>query len=262
MNDVHSFLAPPPLSPLFQSEGVLEYFNEDVAETLLVMAILLGVDNLFVKRFIVPKVRYFFLHVLINIMSLVCAWPDVWRALSQDPRNCFSGSSHTMWANSAISALHVYHIVAFPLRFEDIMHHVIFVCTLCGLAIPYKHVGGIANNFGCFFLSGLPGAINYMLLVLVAHKKIDKKSEKKWCAVVNVWLRGPFMSVYGYIGWLSMYNGDRRDAPFAVALVVTVLHFVNGQYYAQQSVESYSKYMFSETQLARETKNDVNAKTS
>ena len=26
---------------------------------------------------------------------------------------------------------------------------------------------GVANNFGCFFLSGLPGGIDYVLLVLV-----------------------------------------------------------------------------------------------
>jgi hypothetical protein len=26
---------------------------------------------------------------------------------------------------------------------------------------------GVANNFGCFFLSGLPGGLDYVMLVLV-----------------------------------------------------------------------------------------------
>jgi hypothetical protein len=29
---------------------------------------------------------------------------------------------------------------------------------------------GVANNFGCFFLSGLPGGIDYVLLVLVSAR--------------------------------------------------------------------------------------------
>ena len=28
-------------------------------------------------------------------------------------------------------------------------------------------VSGVANNFGCFFLSGLPGGLDYVMLVLV-----------------------------------------------------------------------------------------------
>jgi hypothetical protein len=48
------------------------------------------------------------------------------------------------------------------------------------LGIVFKQTGGIANNFGCFFLSGLPGAIDYIMLVLMYEGKLDKMTEKKW----------------------------------------------------------------------------------
>ena len=79
-----------------------------------------------------------------------------------------------MMANSAVSAIHLYHCVAFPLTASDIFHHLVFVSILCGLGILFKQTGGIANNFGCFFLSGLPGGLDYILLVLKAHGRLGK----------------------------------------------------------------------------------------
>jgi hypothetical protein len=40
--------------------------------------------------------------------------------------------------------------------------------------IVFKQTGGIANNFGGFFLSGLPGAIDIML-VLMYEGTLDKR---------------------------------------------------------------------------------------
>ena len=71
---------------------------------------------------------------------------------------------------------------------------------------------GVANNFGCFFLSGLPGGIDYVLLVLVRYLSwglgfhiqgltrqqvreglLHPAKEKYWMAMINLWLRGPPM---------------------------------------------------------------------
>lgn len=155
-----------------------------------------------------------------NFVSACAAAPDVYRLLN-DPIHAFSGPSYTMMANSAVAAIHLYHVIAFKLPMADVFHHATFVSVLCGIAIPYKQVGaplgkrripasstrsmcgirgcrpspgppwfaagnhsarevaavhratlihllvsqvgGAANNFGCFFLSGLPGGIDYVM---------------------------------------------------------------------------------------------------
>lgn len=230
---------PPPLSPLFQEGGIFYGLNEDLTFTLLGMAGLFVVDNLIVKRFIKPKARYFALHALGNAVCVAAAAPDMYRGFSGDPRRTFSGPSHTMVANSVVAAIHLYHCVAFPLRSEDIFHHVTFVSILCGMAIPFKHFGGIANNFGCFFLSGLPGGIDYAMLVAVAQGWMDKMTEKKYCAALNVWMRGPSMAIYSFLGWMTYVHYPELTHPVTLTLTI-LLHYYNGQYYNQQAVESYA----------------------
>ena len=195
---VHDFLAPPPLSPVFQDGGALAGWNEDLVLVMTGLALLFVLDVTLVKPFIHPKARYFALHAFGNAIAAVASSPDVYKSLA-DPVYAMTGPSHTMVANSMICAIHVYHCLAFKLRAEDIFHHVTFTAILCGLAIPYKQVGGAANNFGCFFLSGLPGGIDYVLLVLVKQGVIHTLTEKRLNATINAWCRMPSMIVYGFL---------------------------------------------------------------
>jgi hypothetical protein len=238
---IHKTLCPPPLSPLFQEGGRFAGFNEDLTLTAFGLIGLFVVDNLIVKRFIQPKVRYFALHTMANAVTAIAALPDVVKGLTADPRDTFSGPAHTMVSNSMVAAIHIYHCLAFNLRREDIIHHAVFVTILCGLAVPLKQVDGIGNTFGCFFLSGVPGGLIYLNLCLVAHGYMSKLTEKKLSAAINVWLRGPSMVVYTFLGWSTWMAGRTMIHPLYVFLCV-MLHFTNGQYYAQQSVESLAVF--------------------
>jgi hypothetical protein len=73
---------------------------------------------------------------------------------------------------------------------------------------------GVANNLGCFFLSGLPGGIDYVMLVLVLSPAaapaprpnslqvqvreniMPASREKSLFAAINLWLRAPPMCMY------------------------------------------------------------------
>jgi len=133
----------------------------------------------------------------------------------------------------------VYHCLAFPLTKADIFHHVAFVSILCGLGIYFKQIGGIANNFGCFFLSGLPGGLDYIMLVLKAEGKLEKMTEKKWNAVIQQWIRGPSMSIYLFIAFTAWYNGQTAHMHVCCVVLVAGLHFYNGIHYADEAVGSY-----------------------
>jgi hypothetical protein len=230
---------PLPLSPLFQPGGALHMFNEDAALIVIFMLMLAAIDVLLVRPFLHPKARYFALHASANTVCAIASFPDVYRALVTEPLDSFNGPSYSMVANSAAAAIHLYHCVAFSLRADDIFHHLTFTCVLCGLAIPFKHNGGVANNMGCFFLTGVPGGVDYVLLVLVKQGVIDRMTEKRWCVNINVWLRGPSMSIYFFLAWQAWWTGT-VVLPTVFLIVVAALHFYNGQYYCQQAVESHA----------------------
>eukprot|EP00039_Didymoeca_costata_P013490 m.205851 g.205851 ORF g.205851 m.205851 type:complete len:143 (+) comp15791_c0_seq13:556-984(+) len=116
----------------------------------------------------------------------------------------------------------------------------------------FMKVGGVANNFGCFFLSGLPGGLDYVLLVLVKEGYITKMDEKRWNSRINTWLRGPSMSVYAFIGWTAWYNGKTQHMPSIIVFIVVFLHFFNGQHYAEEAIGGYHKW---KTKLELEQKN-------
>lgn len=242
---IYTSLTPEPLSPHFKAGGNWYGYNEDLTQILLFMTILFLIDNLLVKRFLTAKSRYFTLHACANAVTCFGAWPDVVRAYTTDPYTVFEGPACSMLGNSATIALHLYHMVAFKVTSADLFHHFVFVGCLCGPAIPFKQVAGVSVNLSCFFLSGLPGGMDYVMLVLMYEGKITRATEKKWFSIINAYLRGPSMVVYTYLCWIALYN-HTYNAPFPLALLVAVLHFFNGQYYSKQAVESAAIFFYKE----------------
>ena len=140
------FLAPPPLSPLFQPGGFADGWNEDLVLTMCGMLALLLVDLCLVRPFLKPSSRFFALHALANAVVVCASFPDVLRALTEAGHTTFSGRSSTMVANSFVTSVHLYHCVAFDLTAADVFHHLLFVAVLCGAAVPFKNEGGVANK--------------------------------------------------------------------------------------------------------------------
>eukprot|EP00050_Salpingoeca_kvevrii_P012401 m.22339 g.22339 ORF g.22339 m.22339 type:complete len:255 (-) comp3994_c0_seq1:97-861(-) len=241
MEAIHAFVAPPPISPLFQEGGVFYGLNEDITLTAIFLVVLFVVDQALVVRYLHPKSRYFALHAFSNALTAYFALPDLIKTL-RDPNYAFSGPTNTMLANSSVASIHLYHCLAFKLPLADIVHHAVFCVVLCGLAIPYKQVGGAANNLGCFFLSGLPGGMDYVLLVLVREGYMEKLTEKKWNSVINTWLRGPSMAMYAFVAWQTYIYVDPPQFPLFILFIVGMLHFVNGQYYAEQAIGNFHRW--------------------
>eukprot|EP00041_Stephanoeca_diplocostata_P024777 m.636663 g.636663 ORF g.636663 m.636663 type:complete len:260 (-) comp22599_c0_seq1:2615-3394(-) len=235
-------LVPPPLDPMFGKGGIFDGYNEDLVQICGVIILLAMLDLTFVPWLFSAKSRYFALHTVANAIATVASFPDVWRGLT-DVETSWEGPSHTMMANSAICAIHIYHCIAFKLSVADIVHHLVFVSILCGLGIAFKTRGGIANNFGCFFLSGLPGGLDYILLVLKCEGYIGKMTEKRLNRYIQQWIRGPSMSIYGFIAWTAWRRGHTAHLHGAVVFLVAFLHFFNGVYYADEAVGSYYTWL-------------------
>ena len=117
------------------------------------------------------KTRWFFLHSIINFIIVYHAIPDVYMCIT-DNKLCYK----TTWNYNSIKVynyatiLHIYHCIFFKLTKDDHLHH-FFMVVICGtLCYILK---SIISSFALFFLTGLPGAIDYMLLYLVKRDKIN-----------------------------------------------------------------------------------------
>jgi hypothetical protein len=72
----------------------------------------------------------------------------------------------------------------FDLRGQELFHHLVFVPAI-GFTGQY-YEWGCSLGFMAFFISGLPGAVDYILLVFVKFHKIEPITQKRVCAALNV----------------------------------------------------------------------------
>lgn len=240
VNTLLAIVNPPPVSPYFQAGGPLEGWSEDLVFVGAALIALFVLDNVVVKP-LLPSARYFALHAACNLVIAVASFPDFWKVFINGWPG-FVGPTYTMVANSVALSIHVYHCLAFNLTWDDIFHHVVFASVLCGLAIPFKQIGGALNNFGCFVLTGVPGGIDYLMLVLVKQGLMDKLTEKSWNAFIQSWIRAPLMAIYAWNAFQLWLNADELAFHPIVLFIVAFLHILNGVYYTKQAVETWARH--------------------
>eukprot|EP01062_Namystynia_karyoxenos_P021956 TRINITY_DN18397_c0_g1_i1.p1 TRINITY_DN18397_c0_g1~~TRINITY_DN18397_c0_g1_i1.p1 ORF type:complete len:324 (+),score=87.55 TRINITY_DN18397_c0_g1_i1:91-1062(+) len=134
---------------------------------------------------------YYAAHTVANALVCVMAAPDLAWVLS-DPVAALSTQEADTWPIELCAALHFYHVFAYTdLRFVDYLHHVlmVFICMPLFYAADY----GPLQNYSMFFISGLPGGVDYALLALARSGRLRKLTEKKWNTSLNIWIRGPFL---------------------------------------------------------------------
>jgi hypothetical protein len=192
--------------------------------------------------------RWFALHSLANLAISFTCLPDL-LAVSRSPL-CAMLESMASWAPSYLSfGLHVYHFLAFTkLRAEDIWHHLLFVGTFG--AVNFAMEWGRSVNCILFFITGVPGFLDYGLLALVKTGSYGRLAEKKANASINVWLRCP--GLFGVAVMMSMCaaHGALR-VPYIAAAVVIVLVAGNGIYYMAQVHQNYHEEAARSAALAK-----------
>ena len=136
------------------------------------------------------------------------------------------------------SALHIYHIIRYKMSKEDIKHH---IPTLVVLSIPLFNISQspLVSHIA-FFLCGLPGAIDYMLLFLSRNNIIYRITEKKWNVYLNLYLRCP-----GAIITSALVFKQFQEQPNMFyfnqlcCLGVASFSFWNGTYYLRNVIGDY-----------------------
>eukprot|EP00043_Microstomoeca_roanoka_P003559 m.44438 g.44438 ORF g.44438 m.44438 type:complete len:276 (-) comp12112_c1_seq1:255-1082(-) len=204
--------------------------------------------------------RYFTLHIFINAIVVAIHLKDV-IATYTDPTNAYLGPTDTR-GTMAIFALHMYHIVFYqPLDWIDWVHHIVMVVVMLPLA--YCLAPGHMIGHGAFYVSGLPGGIDYVFLVLIKCKIITKMQEKKWNVYVQNWIRAPGCVIHAWLTYHNLIEAKKRmDDPtlpdrlptshipifsnqhFAVfaAWVVILTFYWNGMFFLERVIRSHERH--------------------
>ena len=106
----------------------------------------------------------------------------------QSPENC-----HTVV--SIVEGIHIYHILLYfkKLTMVDWIHHgaTFYMTILCKM-----YHNGIIYHFVSFFMCGLPGGIDYMMLFMVKIGLMRPLTEKYINTILNAWIRNPGILFY------------------------------------------------------------------
>eukprot|EP00736_Rhodelphis_marinus_P008592 Rmarinus@m.2498 len=196
--------------------------------------------NAFVSLWALPAIVTWLVDPLGSLSTSLYPVPA---AFSTDPVEFISAMFHpsSLWPAFMINAVHTYHVVIFfnELTSSDWFHHIMFV-PIIGVGGGLFLETGPVRNVLSFFISGLPGGIDYAMLALVKRGKMTKMTEKRWMSWLNVWVREPgllLVSFTGYCGWIYGYADDGLPA-WTIFLLIFFIVF-NAIYYSEMAIGNY-----------------------
>ena len=135
---------------------------------------------------------------------------------------------------------HIYHCIAFNLNYDDIFHHVLFV--FFGVIFKLYCNVGITMAFYLFFINGLPGMIDYIMLSLYKFNRISKHTRHINALYLNSWFRCPGLIFSNSLFvFYILLNTNIFYTKILKILFSFVLWSYNGLYYNYQVRDSYIK---------------------
>jgi len=136
-------------------------------------------------------------------------------------------------------SLHSYHIIIYynKLVYDDWLHHIL----MCGIALPIGNCinAGTMLNHSLFFLTGLPGGINYLCLFLNRNGYMLRLTQKKINYLLNLWVRAPGCISHTAITIILAYNYQKVMFEFVLIICTALLTFWNGMYFMDKVIRDY-----------------------
>lgn len=203
-----------------------------IADIIIIIYILYFIDFFFVPK----KGRWFILHTIGNMITTYYTAPIVYNVLL-DPIKSFEDEPNYRPLNITM-ALHIYHSLFFTnLTKIDWIHHIV-MCTVAGCSYFYQV--GNCTNFLIFFINGLPGGLDYFMLALVKHNKLDYLKEKQYNSYINIWIRSPGIIIGAYNLYLADIYG-KLETGLLEKIMILGAFLWNAQYFTYRVVANYNK---------------------
>lgn len=184
------------------------------------------------------KNNYYLLHSLSNIIITYYTINDVLLTYTDFHNSLYQPIDYLPIIITY--SLHIYHIINYfqKLMFDDWLHHIL----MCGIALP---IGTLSNsgrllNHSLFYLTGPPGAINYLLLFLNRNGYIQKSTQKKYNYFLNLWIRAPGCIIHSSLTLIIAYQNYLTIIQLFSIIITNILTFWNGIYFMDKVVQDYA----------------------
>lgn len=194
----------------------------------------LSAADYIIQKFGDNSYRWFKLHVLTNAVTTVTSFPDTITMLN-NPLTVPTRVSTLIPCNMTL-ALHLYHMIIFnDLTPIDWIHHIVMTAVmLAAYACPHP----TNTNYLIFFVNGLPGGLDYFMLLLLKYGYIDRLTEKRINSRLNIWIRSPFIVIGAYMIYLQWTYNVINYSIYPTVLVMMAL-FWNAQYFTERVVYNW-----------------------
>lgn len=185
--------------------------------------------------------RYYMNHFIGNMMIVCITLPYMINSYTDIDTDIIH-NNNIVNAISIVYSTHIYHMLWYfsKLRYDDILHHLIMV----GVALPLTILVSSNNLVGhcLFFITGLPGGIDYFLLFLIRNNMMDKMIEKKLNRLINLWIRCPgcISNVTLVLYNLIKYYNTISNTMLWASIIIMGTVFWNGIYFMEQVVVNYA----------------------
>ena len=111
--------------------------------------------------------KYYLIHFINNLFITFYTYPNIIQSFT----DLFNYTNYITNPQTIIItvALHFYHVIVYfdKLRFDDWLHHILMILIVVPLGV-FLNTGSL--GLALFFITGLPGGIDYLLLFLVKIK--------------------------------------------------------------------------------------------
>lgn len=188
--------------------------------------------------------RWFAIHVVGNMVIIWLTVNDLWDVMKNPLYDVVVPVTCTPWVyrkgpSMIAMIMHLYHIFFFRnLKPIDWLHHLVSAFGSGGVALLMDW--GKSVNAQLFFLSGLPGGIDYFLLLMVKLGYMHPLTEKKMNVYLNLCLRIPgllFLSTLTHVNIL--YHQNLFGVPLYIGWLATFANIWNALYFGNRVFASY-----------------------
>jgi len=205
-------------------------------------------------RKISPNTRWFFIHSFSNLLICCLSRQDVYDSITTPKFLDLTPSYNGQLAIWTAIISHIYHIVAFSdkLTFQDWLHHSLMVGVSGTVTIlsPSK-----ISVLGLWFMSGLPGFLDYFNLWCVKMGWMNSLTQKRIYTYIASYIRSPGCMFSCFLG-LNYLKQPKFTMMYLTILINFILTFWNGQYYLRLACMDYGKKL-AMSEMKNKVKNDT-----
>jgi hypothetical protein len=186
------------------------------------------------------QTAWYLLHVICNMIIIIMTFDDVIYSFT-DMNKAFDKTLFNTSPSGITVGLHVFHIINDykNLTIIDWLHHLISNWFMAFVGVYYNNYP--TWNCGIFFMCGLPGGIDYLLLFLVKRGKIKKITEKNINVYLNNWIRNPCI-IYTCSLNHSAYIQNIIYTPSYIYYISQFFILFNAIYFTQRVTLNYGSY--------------------